>query len=133
MRHSYGTNLDPAIADGLSRAIKDGDQIVKSSWKNRKGFYINGWTYNTNIGTYGYNYLLRAAITEGSLGANVPEEAIYAKTQTGTDGQPLSGANNYLMHFDKENLPPVDAFWSLSMYNATTLIVRTESYQQLLS
>ena len=88
--------------------------------KEPKGFYINGWTYNTNIGTYGYNYLLRAAITEGSLGANVPEEAIYAKTQTGTDGQPLSGANNYLMHFDKGNLPPVNAFWSLSMYNTTT-------------
>jgi hypothetical protein len=61
----YGTNLDPAIADGLSRAIKDDDQVVKSSWKNLKGFYINGWTYNTKIGTYGYNYLLRAAITDG--------------------------------------------------------------------
>ena len=33
----YGTNLDPAIADGLSRAIKDGNQIVRSSWKNLKG------------------------------------------------------------------------------------------------
>lgn len=116
----YEINLDPAIADGLSRAIKDGDQIVKSSWMNRKGFYINGWTYNTKIGTYGYDYLLRAAITEGSLGANVPEEAIYAKTQTGTDGQPLNGANKYLIHFDKGNLPPVNAFWSLSIYNTTT-------------
>ncbi len=115
----YGTNLNPAIADGLSRAIKDGDQIVKSSWKNLKGFYINGWTYNTKIGTYGYNYLLRAAVNEGGFGANVPEEAIYAKTQTSTDGQPLDGVNKYLMHFDKGNMPHVDAFWSLSMYNAT--------------
>jgi hypothetical protein len=116
----YGTNLDPAITDGLVRAIKDGYQIVKSSWKNHKGFYINGWTYNTKIGTYGYDYLLRAAITEGLLGANVPEEAIYAKTQTGTNGQPLNGVNNYLMHFDKGNQPPVNAFWSLSIYNTTT-------------
>ena len=116
----YGTNLDPAIADGLSRAIKDGDQIVKNNWKNHKGFYINGWTYNTNIGTYGYNYLLRAAVTEGGLGANVPKEAVYAKTQTGIDGQPLNGTNKYIMHFDKENMPPADAFWSLSAYNATT-------------
>jgi hypothetical protein len=118
----YGTNLDPAIVDGLSRAIKDGDQVVKSTLKNTKGFYINGWTYNTNIGTYGYNYLIRAAITEGGLGANVPEEAIYAKAQTGTDGQPLNGANKYIVHFDKDNMPPVDAFWSLSMYNATTFL-----------
>ena len=116
----YGTNLDPAIAAGLYQAIKNGDQIVKSNWKNLKGFYINGWTYNTKIGTYGYNYLLRAAITEGGLGANVPEEAVYAKTQTGTDGQPLNGGNKYLIHFDKGNMPPVDAFWSLSIYNTTT-------------
>ena len=118
----YGTNLDPAIADGLARAIKDGDQIVKTTLKNSKVFYINVWTVNTNIGTYGYNYLIRAAITEGGLGANVPEEAIYAKTKTGTDGQFLNGANKYIVHFDKYNMPPVDAFWSLSMYNATTFL-----------
>jgi hypothetical protein len=118
----YGTNIDPAITDGLARAIKDGEQIVKRTLKNSKGFYINGWTYNTNIGTYGYNYLLRAAITEGGLGANVPEETIYAKTKTGTDGQPLNGANKYIVHFDKDNMSPVDAFWSLSMYNATTFL-----------
>jgi hypothetical protein len=70
----YGINLDPAIADGLFRAIKDGDQIVKNNWKNHKGFYINGWRYNTNIGTYGYNYLPRAAVTEGGLGANSLKE-----------------------------------------------------------
>ena len=118
----YGTNLDPAITEGLSRAIKDGEQIVKSTGKNTQGFYINGWTYNTNIGTYGYNYLLRATVTESLLGANVPEEAIYAKAQTGTDGQPLNGANKYVVHFDKDNMPLVDAFWSLSMYNATTYL-----------
>jgi hypothetical protein len=116
----YGTDLDPAVADGLARAIKDGDQIVNLTWANLKGININGWTYNTDIGTYGYNYLLRAAVTEGGLGANVPEEAVYAKAQTGIDGQHLSGVNKYVIHFDKENMPPAEAFWSLSMYNATT-------------
>jgi len=116
----YGADLDPAVAEGLTRAFKDGDQIVKSTWSNIKGIEINGWTYNTNIGTYGYNYLLRAAVTEGGLGANVPEEAVYAKAQTGKDGQRMSGANKYVMHFDKGKMPPADAFWSLSMYNATT-------------
>ena len=123
----YGTNLDPAIADGLSRAIKDGDQIVKNNWKGHKGFYINGWTYNTDIGTYGYNYLLRAAITEGGLGANVPKEAVYAKAHTSIDGQTLNGTNKYIMHFDKENMPPADAFWSLTMYNATTYMLEPNS------
>ena len=60
----YGTNLDPAIAAGLSRAIKDGDQVIKNAFNNSLGIDINDWSYSTDIGTYGYNYLLRAAITE---------------------------------------------------------------------
>ncbi len=129
----YGTNLDPAIANGLSRAIKDGDQIVKSSWNDIKGFYINGWAYNTNWGAYGYDYLLLTTVTEGVFGANVPEEAIYAKAQTSIDGQPLNGTNKYVVHFDKENMPPADAFWSLSMYNATTLLFVPNSINHSLS
>ncbi len=73
----YGTNLNPAIAAGLSRAIKDGDQVVKNAFNNSLGIDTNGWSYSTDIGTYGYNYLLRAAITEGGRGAVLPEEGIY--------------------------------------------------------
>jgi hypothetical protein len=116
----YGADLDSAVADGLARAVKDGGQIVNSTWMNFEGININGWTYNTKIGTYGFNYLLRAAVALGGLGANIPQEAIYAKIQIGTDGQPLNGANKYALHFNKGEMPPVDAFWSVSMYNATT-------------
>jgi hypothetical protein len=115
----YGTNLDPVIAAGLSRAVKDGNQIVKNAFNNSLGIDINGWSYSTDIGTYGYNYLIRAAITEGGLGALLPEETIYAISRTDIDKQPLSGIHQYLMHFDKGKTPPVDAFWSISMYNAT--------------
>jgi hypothetical protein len=115
----YGTNLDPAIVAGLSRAVKDGDQVVKNAFNNSLGIDINGWSYSTDIGTYGYNYLIRAAITEGGLGAVLPEEAIYAIAHTDIDKQPFSGIHQYLMHFDKGKTPPVGAFWSISMYNAT--------------
>lgn len=119
----YGKGLDLAVADGLERALKDGDGIVKNAWANIKGNSTNGWAVALNIGTYGYDYLTRAAVAEGGLGANVPEEAIYPKAQADNNGNTLSGAHRYVMHFDKGNTPPVDAFWSLTMYNATTYML----------
>lgn len=115
----YGKDIDPAMADGLTKAVKAGDQIVKSGWENISGRNINGWSFRTNIGTYGFDYLTRAVVAEGGLAANLPEEAIYLKAQADNAGQPLSGANKYVIHFAAGNMPPVDAIWSLAMYNAS--------------
>jgi hypothetical protein len=52
------------------------------------------------------------------LGANLPDDAVYPHALNDSSGQPLTGANKYVMHFTKEALPPVKAFWSLTMYNA---------------
>jgi hypothetical protein len=123
----YGIDFDPATVDGLSRAIKDGDQIVKNAFNGSLGIDINWWTYFTDIGTYGYNYLLRAAVAEGGLGAVLPEAGIYAKAHFDIDKQPFSGIHKYLMHFDKGHTPPVGAFWSISMYNATNYMFVTNS------
>jgi hypothetical protein len=89
-------------------------------FNNSLGIDTNGWSYSTDIGTYGYNYLLRAAITEGGLGAVFPEEGIYVIAHTDRDEQLLSGVHKYLIHFDKGKIPPMGAFWAISMYNATT-------------
>lgn len=119
----YGTDLDPAVADGLSRAIKDANQIIDNKWKTETGMNINGWVYKTNTGTYGYDDLLRAAVTKGSLGNNLPQEAIYAKAITDCDGNQLNGASKFVMHFANGMTPPVDTFWSLTMYNSTTYML----------
>ena len=69
------------------------------------------------------NYLQRALITAIGLGANRPQDAVYP-TSTGPDLlKKYSGANKYVMHFDKGQLPPVDGFWSLTMYNAQYFFV----------
>ncbi|WP_230742755.1 DUF1254 domain-containing protein [Methanooceanicella nereidis] len=121
----YGNDLDHAMADGLSRAVKDGDQIAKTTWATMKGISVNGWTYlaGTGMGIYGYDYLLRAAVADGGLGAVLPQEAIYAKSEVDSDGQQLNGANKYIVHFDKDNMPSADAFWSLTMYDSTTYLL----------
>jgi len=66
---------------------------------------------------YGNFYLKRAIIAMAGLGANQPEDAIYPLNVADADGQPLTGANKYVLHFAKEELPPVEAFWSLTMYD----------------
>ena len=52
------------------------------------------------------------------LGANQPEDAIYPLALVDADGQPIVAEKNYILHFDKDELPPVNAFWSLTMYDA---------------
>ena len=79
----------------------------------------NGWQMNTDtMGVYGNYYLKRAIVAMAGLGANQPEDAIYPLIVTDADGKPVTGENNYFLHFDKSELPPTDAFWSLTMYDA---------------
>jgi hypothetical protein len=52
------------------------------------------------------------------LGANLPEDAIYPMATQDSEGQPLHSDHQYVVHFEKVQLPPVNAFWSLTMYNS---------------
>jgi hypothetical protein len=68
-------------------------------------------------GVYGNYYLKRAMIAQVGLGANLPEDAIYPLNLADDSGAPLDGANKYTIHFDKGTMPPVNAFWSLTLYD----------------
>ena len=78
----------------------------------------NGWSMNTDtMGVYGNYYLKRAIVTQLGLGANLPEDAIYPFNLADDTGKPLDGANKYTIHFDKGRSPPVNAFWSITLYD----------------
>ncbi|HWE48704.1 MAG TPA: DUF1254 domain-containing protein [Bryobacteraceae bacterium] len=83
----------------------------------------NGWSGGlsdgtTAVGKYGTNYASRAAVARGGLGANPPEDAIYMSCAQDSTGEALDGSHKYRIHFDKGNLPPVRAFWSITMYGS---------------
>ncbi|SJM90417.1 DUF1254 domain-containing protein [Crenothrix polyspora] len=80
---------------------------------------VNGWRVTTGkpIGFYGTDYPIRAFISLYGLGANLPADAIYPSCETDEAGMPLTGANSYMIHFEKGQLPPVKAFWSISLYD----------------
>jgi hypothetical protein len=76
-----------------------------------------GWTKpRTDLGNFGTDYFFRALVAQVGLAALEPQEAVYLSPTGDADGRPTDGAHRYLLHFPKGGLPPVDAFWSLTMY-----------------
>ncbi len=110
-------SVDPAIRKGIEAAPKAAQDLM--AWKLPKlAQVVNYWSLNTDtMGVYGNYYLKRALITQQGLGANVPEDAVYPLNLGDKDGKPLDGTNNYTIHFDKDDIPPVDAFWSITLYD----------------
>lgn len=77
----------------------------------------NGWVFTTKTGNYGTNYIQRALITAIGLGANLPEDAVYPTSEGPTILGSYTGEKKYVMHFPKGQLPPVNGFWSITMYD----------------
>jgi len=84
---------------------------------------INGWGFDTETGVYGTDYLNRAFVTAIGLGANRIQDAVYPTSLKDAEGKPYDGANKYVMHFPKGQLPPVRGFWSVTMYDANYFFV----------
>lgn len=77
-----------------------------------------GWgAFQLAMGRYGTDYMRRAAVARLAVGANPPEDAVYVSSTADGQGHPLNGSARYRMHFDKSNLPPVQAFWSITAYD----------------
>jgi hypothetical protein len=108
---------NPAIRKGLQGASEDAQQLM--AWKiPTLARVVNGWSMNTDtMGVYGNYYLKRAIVAQLGLGANLPEDAIYPLNLADETGKPLDGANKYTLHFEKGATPPVDAFWSVTLYD----------------
>jgi hypothetical protein len=112
------SKLDPVAQKALASAPKDAQEIM--AWKVATIARVaNGWSMNTDtMGVYGNYYLKRAMVSQIGLGANLPEDAIYPLNLGDDTGKPLDGANKYKIHFDKGATPPVDAFWSITLYDS---------------
>ena len=108
---------DPIVKKALEGVPKAAQKLME--WKiPTLARVANGWSMNTDtMGVYGNYYLKRAIVAQLGLGANLPEDAIYPLNLGDESGKPLDGANKYAIHFDKANIPPVNAFWSITLYD----------------
>jgi hypothetical protein len=117
-----GTTFDfksasPEVQRALTEAGPAALKKIKAQFM-RAGVANAGWRTNLSaVGTYGADYLNRAGVALAGLGANTIEDAVYPTAITDADGKPFSSDNRYVLHFDKNQLPAVRGFWSLTMYN----------------
>ncbi len=94
----------------------------------------NGWSvFTAGMGSYGTDYRLRALVTAIGLGANLSQDAIYPIAETDEDGKPFDATNRYILHFPAGQLPPVDGFWSLTMYDGQYFFVPNKLNRYTLS
>jgi hypothetical protein len=112
------TKVDPAIRNAMTNAPEEGRKLM--AWKfPTLARVVNGWSMNTDtMGVYGNYYLKRAMIAQAGLGANLPEDAIYPINLGDETGKPLEGTSRYTLHFDKSDMPPANAFWSVTLYDS---------------
>jgi hypothetical protein len=112
------SKVDPAVKKALEDAPAAAQKLME--WKVPTIARVaNYWSMNTDtMGVYGNYYLKRAIVAQLGLGANLPEDAIYPLNLADETGKPLDGASKYTIHFDKGATPPVNAFWSLTLYDS---------------
>jgi len=102
-----------AIEGGMADAWAEFDTFKKDKLDTGQ---VTSGDITGNRETIGTNYLYRMAAAVVGIYGNSKDEAIYVGAFNDSTGAPLTGANNYTYRFAKDQLPPVNAFWSLTMY-----------------
>lgn len=111
-----------AIALGMKEGEKKVEQAVAGMGKN-----INGWRIGSDFGDRAFfngNWMLRAAAAKAGIYGNDAAEAMYPMIKTLADGTELDGSKHkYTLTFAKGQYPPVNAFWSVTMYDGKTQLL----------
>jgi hypothetical protein len=111
-----------AVLVGLKEGLRKVDERAATLGKR-----INGWSVGAAFGDrafYGGDWLLRAAAAKAGIYGNDAVEAMYPMTKVDGEGAPLDGSKGkYTITFPKGQLPPVNAFWSVTMYDGKTQLL----------
>ncbi len=116
-----GESFPPeGLAPERVKAIEEGVQAATtffSSWEKRTSVGRTGWSLPVKAGRYGTDYAARAVAARYLLGGAPAEDAVYLSCRQDAHGSALNGSGRYVMHFEKTQIPPVRAFWSVTMYD----------------
>jgi hypothetical protein len=115
-----GQSFDAAkLSSGLRQSLHDLPQralAVIGAGRSSLGTEVNGWTVTKGLGRYGTDYMKRAMVAAFGWPANLEEDAVYPYTTVDSEGRTLNGANKYTLTFAAGQTPPVNGFWSVTMY-----------------
>jgi len=119
-------DLPPALQAAAAEGMKAGEQKVAEFLATgiKK---VNNWNIGSFFGDrnfYNGDWLMRAAAAQGGIYGNDAVEAVYPMARVDGKGQPLDGSkHNYTLTFPAGQLPPVNAFWSVTMYDGKTQLL----------
>ena len=114
-------SLDENVQNALNQAVQD---ALKDIHVQTPIPFKDYWRFMPMFtGSYGANYMFRAAIAFTGLGANLPEDAVYPVTNIDCNSEILDGSKNYVVHFEKDQIPPTYAFWSLTVYDPEIYLI----------
>ncbi|MFC9898346.1 DUF1254 domain-containing protein [Nocardia sp. NPDC127579] len=115
-----GAKIDTSLTETLDAGVRQAKSAIPV-YGDPPEKEADSWTFSTDLGAYGTDYGLRARTAADGLGANLAEDAVYPTLFTEADnrGKPI----RFRMHFPAGELPPVDAFWSLTAYDADNYLV----------
>jgi hypothetical protein len=118
--------LSEAHKAEMALGIKEGYESIEKQ-KDNIGKNINGWLVGSALGDRAFfqgNWLLRAAAALAGIYGNSAEEAVYPIAKNDSAGQSLDGSkHNYTITFAADQFPPVNAFWSVTMYDGKTQLL----------
>ncbi len=116
-------DLSPEHKAEVGLGMKEGEKKVEDA-VNHLGTKINGWNVASITGDRAFfngDWLKRAAAAKAGIYGNDAVEAMYPMAKTMADGEPLDGSkHNYTLTFPAGQFPPVNAFWSVTMYDGKT-------------
>jgi hypothetical protein len=123
--HPFESAQDEEARAALESGIDTGLARIEEALSSTTNL-VGGWTVHFGIDAYENDPLLRAVIAKAAWGANDAAEAVYASSVSDGAGEPYTGSKQYVLHFDSDQLPPVDAangFWSLTLYGPDRFFV----------
>jgi len=131
----YAKRSTAALPVSTRILINSGALLGRSTLTNATSVLgLAGWAPNPALiplGDYGVNYLVRAVVAQIGFGANKSEYAVYQNTERDANLIPLTGKAVYTMTFSGDDLPPVKAFWSVTVYDDDGFLCKNSAAEQL--
>ncbi len=106
----------------LAQGIKDGQERIEQAFE-KLATRKNGWDLDATFGKRGADPARQAAFAFRGLEWPVASEELVYISRVDDGDRVLSGAHEYVLHFDKGKLPPAKAFFSITMYTDTASLV----------
>ncbi len=111
---------NPALKQAMTDAAAEADKELVApllQFRNYGEQLPHNWSTISNEAAFGTDYFTRTAVARSNIFVNSPNETKYFYQDLDATGARLNGANRYEVTFAKGQLPPVNGFWSLTLYN----------------